>query len=57
MQSKLIYIYILDCEKWKISFWLNGKEVGKVDIDEGLTYYPAFCARINLRSEYKLFEM
>ncbi len=32
---------ILDCEKWKLNFFQNGKSVATISIKEGLTYYPS----------------
>ncbi len=34
----------LDCEGWKISFWVDDKKLGSIEMRNNQTYYPAVIA-------------
>ncbi len=34
---------LLDCDEWKMSFWLNGNKMGTISIEKSKVYYPSMC--------------
>ncbi len=46
---------LLDCDNWKMTWWLGEKKLATIEIEKNKKYYPAFSENVGQATDYRLY--